>query len=135
MSFRTFIKRFGYDIAGYICLIVALPIGALPGPGGIPIIIAGLGLLSVHNPWAKSLLGYVRKHSESFRAILFPKNKLIETVWDIAGGAMLITAILVACLHDIWQIRALSTSLATLSVMVLLSNRSRIDSLTKKIKR
>lgn len=135
MSIRTFMKRFGYDIAGYACLIVAIPIGALPGPGGVPVFIAGLGLLSVHNPWAKSLLGYVKRHSESFRSILFPNSKRIQLLWDMAGGILLITAILVAYLHDVWQIRVLSTSFATLSVIILLSNRSRIEALTKKIKR
>ena len=134
MKFRKFVKRFGRDIAGYTLLVLALPIGALPGPGGIPVFFAGLGLLARHNPWARTFLGYAEKHSESFRKILFPKNKLIQRLWDVASVVLFGIALVVAFSTDGWISRVLPTSIACISIVVFLSNRSRLDTLLKQVK-
>ena len=135
MTTRSFLRRFGTDIAGYTCLLLVVLLGPLPGPGGIPLLLAGLGLLSIHNSWARRLLEYVKRHSESFRALLFPQRPIIELMWDIVGSVLFISSILLVVFGNGWLIRSLTLSLGALAVVVLLNNRSRIRNLTIKIKR
>ena len=49
------LKRYALDAAGYLLILLALAIGWLPGPGGIPLVLIGLYLLSLNNPWAQRL--------------------------------------------------------------------------------
>ncbi len=89
------IKRIAYDIAG-ITLIIASPfLGWLPGPGGIPLFLAGLGLLAVHNEWAQKLLHWSKVHAEDFLEIIFPiDNNKIKIINDIIGLVLLSVSIL-----------------------------------------
>jgi len=50
-------KRIATDAAGYGLILLSLAVGWLPGPGGIPLLVAGLGLLSI-----KQLLGGTSAH-------------------------------------------------------------------------
>lgn len=132
---RRFFKRFGTDIAGYTCLILVIPVGWLPGPGGIPLLIAGLGLLSANNQWAASLLEYVKKHSTTLRDIFFPKNKKIELAWDIGLISIFFLAFYFSVTADEWYIKALCTAVAAGSTTALLFNRSRLDRIHTRIKK
>lgn len=125
-------KRVGTDITGYACLVGVVLFGWLPGPGGIPLLITGLGLLSIYNPWAKGLLKFVLKHSNSLRGLMFPNNKWIKMLWDIITLLLLSTAIyLMTSSHSvIW--RGISISLYCLSIAVFLFNRNRLHWLQKK---
>lgn len=89
------IKRISYDIAG-VTLIIASPLlGWLPGPGGIPLFLAGLGLLAVHNEWAQKLLHWAKKHAEDFLDIIFPlDNNKIQNIHDIIGFCLLSVALI-----------------------------------------
>lgn len=135
LKVKKFFKRFGTDIAGYLCLILVLPIGALPGPGGIPLLVAGLGLLSVHNAWAKSLLDYVKKHSSSLRNIFFPHRKNIELSWDIFAVCMFISAFIVSIFIDFWFFKALGTAMGAVSTTIFMFNRARLERLQKRFKK
>lgn len=88
------IKRIAYDVAG-VTLIIASPLlGWLPGPGGIPLFIAGLGLLAVHNEWAQKLLHQAQKHAEDFLELIFPQdNKKLKNIHDIIGLSLLGTSL------------------------------------------
>lgn len=50
------IKRIVLDLLGILLILGGVAFGWLPGPGGIPLILAGLGLLSINNVWAKRVL-------------------------------------------------------------------------------
>jgi len=76
-------KRVGVDIAGYGLIILALLIGWLPGPGGIPLLLAGLGLLSVNNHWAKRILLYIQKNGVRITEVLFPDNSFVQALHDL----------------------------------------------------
>lgn len=134
-SLRKFLKRFGTDIAGYTCLLLMVPVGWLPGPGGIPLLIAGLGLLSVHNPWAKRLLDYVKLHSDSLRAIFFPRRKNIERAWDIFAVLMFITAFTISIESEILLISIGATIMGAASTTIFMFNRRRLEQLQRKFSR
>lgn len=44
------------DIVGVLLLLLAVLVGWLPGPAGIPLALAGLSLLAINHDWAKRLL-------------------------------------------------------------------------------
>lgn len=134
-SLKKFLKRFGTDIAGYTCLLLVVPVGWLPGPGGIPLLIAALGLLSVHNPWAKKLLDYVKLHSDSLRAIFFPRRKNIERAWDVFAVLMFITAFAVSTQSEILPIRIGATIMGAASTTIFMFNRRRLEQLQRKFSR
>jgi hypothetical protein len=132
---KGILRRFGTDIAGYACLVLVIFIGPLPGPGGIPLLVAGLGLLSVNNEWARKLLDYVKKHSSSLRDVLFPKNKRIELIWDILLTALFFGAFALSVNTERWYLRAICTGIAAISTTALLFNRSRLEKLQNRFRK
>ena len=132
---KKFFHRFGTDIAGYMCLLLVIPIGWLPGPGGIPLLIAGLSLLSVHNAWAKKLLDYVKKHSDSLRGIFFPQKKNIEIAWDMFAATVFLGAFLVSINGETTVIKILGTAMGACATTIFMFNRRRLERLQHMFRR
>lgn len=133
---RTKAKRIAIDIAGYGCLLLVPFVGWLPGPGGIPLLLAGLGLLSINNTWAKRLLHYVRQHSESLRDVMFPDRKAIQWAWDIAVIALLVAGYTLDLKTNGLFFRGVSIGMYALASTTFLFNRHRLRWLEKlKLKR
>jgi hypothetical protein len=128
-------KRILTDIAGYGCIIAAPLIGWLPGPGGIPLLITGLGLLSIHNPWAKQLLHFVRKRSESLSDLIFPNNQLVQWAWDIFVILLIIGGTYINVYVDSKYWQAASIVLFAMSTTLFLLNRRRLQWLDVKLRK
>lgn len=75
--------RFKADILGWLCIILAFFVGPIPGPGGLPLIYAGLNLLSIHNHWAARLKEYVAANGKSVLDLLFPDIRRYQVGWDV----------------------------------------------------
>ena len=58
---KALIYRIGVGIVGGLLLILAPLTGWLPGPGGIPLFIAGLAVLASEFEWAQRLLLWVKE--------------------------------------------------------------------------
>src|SRR6266550_691315 len=69
---RRNLKRILTDVAGYGLIL-----------GGIPLVVGGLGLLSINNMWAKRLRIFVLDHAGKAADVLFPKVPWIEWAYDI----------------------------------------------------
>lgn len=89
------IKRVAYDVLGVTLILISPILGSIPGPGGIAVFLAGLGLLSVHNDWAKNILHKAKNNSENILDLIFSDNKSIKILHDIIGIALLSTAAIV----------------------------------------
>jgi hypothetical protein len=125
-------KRIGTDVAGYGLILLGIALGWLPGPGGIPLVIAGLGLLSIHNAWARRLRDYVLKHGGKIVQLAFPENRFIQWVYDIAVILLLVLVGILAWRHAaIWQI-SLSIALFFVAVFIASMNRDRLNRLRGK---
>ncbi len=124
-------KRILVDTAGYGLLIAAALTGWLPGPGGVPLALAGLSLLSIHNKWAMDLREYVLKHGGEILKVIFPKNPVAQWAYDIVAATLLVVAGFLAWRHAaVWQV-TVAASAFFLAVFVALMNRDRIASLKK----
>ena len=131
---RQHARRILIDAAGYLLLLAALLTGWLPGPGGIPLAFAGLGLLALYNPWAQRLRQYLLAHGNNLVRKLFLDNALLQAIYDIVVGGLLLTAAFNAWKHGAaWQ-----TSLAVLlffaALTIGLANRNRYERLKARLK-
>lgn len=93
---RQRLKRFGTDIAGYLLILIGLSAGWLPGPGGIPLILAGLGLLSIHNPWARHVMKRLSDGGNIVAQYVFPNDWRAQLAHDILAALLGIASIWVA---------------------------------------
>lgn len=118
-------KRIATDFAGYLLLLLGAALGWLPGPGGIPLVLAGLGLLSINNEWAARLRHYIVKNSEQLIKIAFPDHKIIQLVYDVVATVLLMVGIAYLIRHvALWQI-SLGVTLLFIALALGLINRER----------
>lgn len=133
-STKQKLRRILTDTAGYILILAALATGWLPGPGGIPLLVAGLGLLSIHNAWAKRLREYVLHHGSELVHRLFPDYALVQVLYDIVVTlALVLAAVLLWLHHEYWQL-ALAGVLVGLGLAIGLLNRRRYERITQRMK-
>lgn len=124
-------KRILTDAAGYLLIILAILTGWLPGPGGIPLALAGLGLLSINNTWAKRLRTYFLSRSEHLAKIFFPENSKIQLGYDVLALVLITLVALLAWSYSaVWQI-SLAAVLFFAAITIAAMNRDR----AKKFKR
>jgi hypothetical protein len=98
-------KRILTDIAGYGLILLGIATGWLPGPGGIPLILAGLGLLSIHNTWAMRLRDYLLENGGKVVQIMFPNNRLVQILYDLVVVLLIVLVGVLAWRHAaMWQI-------------------------------
>lgn len=128
------LKRLATDAAGYLLVIAAILTGWLPGPGGIPLALAGLGLLSINNEWAKKLREYLLKHGGRIVKVLFPEHQIIRWIYDVLVIVLLIVAGFLGLQHAaIWQI-SLAAGLFFVAIFLALMNRDRLQNFRNKRK-
>jgi hypothetical protein len=132
---RRNLKRIATDAAGYLLLIAALLTGWLPGPGGIPLALAGLALLSINNEWAHRIRQYLLDNGGKLAKVLFPDNAYVQWFYDIIVVLLLVIVTLLAYQHAAaWQI-ALAGGLFFGAVTIALLNRDRLGRLQNHRKR
>ena len=128
-------RRILTDAAGYLLLLAAVLTGWLPGPGGIPLVLAGLGLLSIHNAWARRLRQALTTRGSSLVRFVFVDHPLLQAVYDTIVVALLIIVAALAWQHgEIWQV-SLGTILFFIAIGIGLANRRRYERIMRRIKR
>jgi Putative transmembrane protein (PGPGW) len=128
---RKKLQRFGIDFAGYALILLGIATGWLPGPGGIPLILAGLGLLSIHNHWAKKIIDFLKEHGSQTLHYIFPNNRWAQAAHDILVLILLSFAVYVFVNYSGPVALGLSIGLTALAVVDFLYNRDRL----RRIKR
>lgn len=123
------VKRYIYDFVGILLILASGLLGWLPGPGGIPLFIAGLAILAIHNKWAENILVKVRDKGEDFAKILFPLNNKFQITHDIIAAILLGIAITIMVTRPNNYLLILSFSLTILAVSEFIYNRNRISKL------
>jgi hypothetical protein len=132
--FKRHAKRIVIDTAGYGLLVLAALTGWLPGPGGIPLALAGLGLLSINNQWARKIRQYLLDHGGKIVQVIFPKNKIVEWLYDIIVALLFLLVIVLGWRHAaVWQM-SLSIGLFFFALAIALLNRDRYNRLTARRK-
>lgn len=127
-------KRVATDAAGYALLLAAALTGWLPGPGGIPLALAGLALLSINNEWARKIRQYLLDNGGKVAKLIFPNNPYIQWLYDIVVVLLLVLVTVLAYSHAaIWQV-GLASGLFIAAVTIALLNRDRYNRLKNRNK-
>jgi len=116
---RRNLKRVLILIAGSVVILIGVALAPIPGPGGIPIIIAGLMILATEFIWAKRLVGRMRKQAHAMANSTEEMAKR-SSPWAIPPVLLLHAAIFLALYEftPIPHIPIISTYVGTL-LMVL----------------
>ena len=132
---RPLYKKIAIDVAGFGLLIAAPLTGWLPGPGGIPLFIAGLGLLSLNHEWAERFLMYFERQREEFTDKYLMASPRVSRTIDIVCILIMITgAFLIVTQQNIF-VRGTGIGLLTLTTIVLGSNQKRFERIAKWLKK
>jgi hypothetical protein len=131
-KFKRYLKRFGTDAAGYGLILLGLALGWLPGPGGIPLILAGLGLLSVHNHWAKRILLYLQENGIKMLDYVFPDKPWAKLLHDLLAIGLLIGASYLLMFNRTTITIGIAIGLIALAIADILINRNRLTKLKNK---
>lgn len=134
-SERHIAKRLAIDIAGFGLIIIAPFLGWLPGPGGIPIFLAGLGILSLNYDWAENMLKDFEKKRVEFTDRYLVKNKKISWLIDLISIVVIAIGILSLIYTGSLLLRFVSIGLVSLGIIVLISNKRRIDRLVARFRK
>jgi hypothetical protein len=127
-------KRILTDIAGIGLLLGALLFGWIPGPGGIPLVIAGLSLLAMNHEWAERWLRKVRSGGMKFVERLFTKNQLVPVGLDVAGIGLMAAAVVIITPYTPDVRHALAIVAGFVGLGIFLGNRRRLQRLVDYIR-
>lgn len=126
------IKFILIDAAGVLLIILAGLTGWLPGPGGIPLLIAGLALLSINHDWAERWLVTVKKHGINISDKLFNGSKKTKIIIDIVSVLFICIAVLLVATFTRNLAKSAAIWLVIIALVLLLGNRQRLKKLLKK---
>ena len=132
---NSLIKVILTDAAGVGCLILFPFIAPIPGPGGIPLLLAAFGFFAVNHDWADDAIHYIKKHSESARNIVFPDKTWAKWSWDLLSVVLLVAGTLINIYSGHWVITGLSYGVMASSTTFFMLNRNRLAWLDNQLKR
>ena len=132
---RPLYQRVLLDIAGFGLIIVSPFTGVLPGPGGIPVFLAGLGLVALNHEWAENLLKNFEKKREQFtEKVLMASPKISRTI-DVFGLILIAGGIFLAAIQDNIILRGIGIATVSITLILLLSNQKRFERIAKFFKK
>jgi Kef-type K+ transport system membrane component KefB len=134
-SDKPFYKRLLIDIAGFGLILSSGLVGWLPGPGGIPVLLAGLGLLATNHEWAERLLNQLKNNGTKLYEIVFPENKSRYILYDLIGITLLTGAILVKYKTTKVWLDLIGFIVIFFCASLLLLNRKRLEKFTNFVRR
>lgn len=132
---RSRIKKILVDIAGFGLIIAAPFFGWLPGPGGIPMAIAGLAMLATNHEWAENLLRDFDDKRQELTTKYLVGNRRVAWIIDSLSVVFIGCGVVVSSNADVlWQ-RGLGIGGISFGIILLISNQQRLDRLLKKLKK
>lgn len=124
---RHIVKKIAIDIAGFGLMIIAPLIGWLPGPGGIPLFLVGLGLVSLNHEWAEKILEDFEHYRVEFTDKILMANPKISLSIDFFFAAVLAAGSYIAFTQESIVLRGMGLGFISVSLLILLSNQKRFE--------
>lgn len=131
MKQRT--KAIIVDILGFTLILAAIPLGWLPGPGGIPLVILGLSLLATNHEWAERLLERVKKHAGKAAEKLTGSSPAAKWGIDILSIVFIAAAVYLLSAFTKNLTTTAGISFTAAGIVLLLTNQNRYARIWKKL--
>lgn len=130
----VWLKRLLTDMLGVCLLVLAILFGWLPGPGGIPLFVAGLSLLAINHRWARRWLQHVKRHGINLSQKIFRDHPLWRLAIDVLSTALFSSGVWLFSVvtRSLW--RGLAISMVCLGIGLFLGNRHRLEDLLRHFK-
>lgn len=123
------------DILGFALILVAIPIGWLPGPGGIPLIILGLSLLATNHEWAERIMNRLKDEVSNASKRVTEADPVTKWGIDIMGIVFIAGAVVLLTQFTRSITTAAAISFCIAATILLATNQNRHMRLWKKIQR
>jgi hypothetical protein len=127
-------RKIAIDIAGFGLIILSPFAGLLPGPGGLPIFIAGLGILAINYDWAKRLVDNFEQKYNKFVEKYLINNRKNSLIVDILSVSIILIGIFTALMADTKIFTFFGIGMISFGSFILISNQNRLKNAIKKIK-
>lgn len=127
-------QKIAIDILGVLLIISSGLVGWLPGPGGLPLFLGGLGLLAKNHHWANKLLGHLKVNGNKVIKLVFRDHPLLVIIYDVLASILAILAITYLIKLENYKWLWLIIWVSCLSVGLFLGNRGRYDTFKNKYK-
>lgn len=129
------IVRIATDTLGVLLILGAIFFGWLPGVGGIPLFLAGLGLLAINNHWARRLLEFTRERGAKLYNTLFTDHLHLMWLYDILSIGIAATCVSLLVFHDSYLWRSVAFFFLTVAILIFFANRRRLQKIYNLVKR
>ncbi len=116
-------------------MIASVLLGWLPGPGGIPLFLAGLGLVSLNHEWAANLLKNFEKRREAITDKYLMSSPRTSHIIDFVSLVTMISGLYLAIAQSGLLYKGLGLALTSVSLIVLLSNQKRFERIAARFKK
>ncbi len=126
-------KRIIIDLLGFGLIILSPFVGILPGPGGIIIFFAGLGILSNNYAWAQKILHEIRDKGEDIAEKYIYSSRTVSWLLDILAICLLTVGILLLLHLPDGILRDSCVGLITLSLVIFFVNKKRFGRAKKHL--
>ena len=126
-------KQIAADILGLLCIIGSIVTSPIPGPGGLPLLILGLGLLSTNHAWAARWLEYAKQNGGKFSQRIFSKHPTTRWAIDLLGVFCIALAVVLVTQLTRSTTRTAAMSLVFLALFLLLGNRERLQTIRRNL--
>ncbi len=132
---KRYAKIILFDSLAGLCFIGVALFGWIPGPGGIPLLIAGLSLLAVNHDWAERLLERTKLKGKYLKQYIFPDDPLVRHFYDAVTLTFIIAGFYILLKTDDRIISALSVTMICFALLIFLFNRNRFDKFSTLFKK
>lgn len=132
---RPLYQRIAIDIAGFGLMIISPLLGWLPGPGGIPLFLAGLSLVALNHEWAANLLKDFDRRRKEFTDKYLMANPVISHAIDATFILFTVGGVYLAATQEQLLYRGLGLGTITVSLIVLVSNQKRFERIAAQFKK
>jgi len=114
-------------------MILAILTGWIPGPGGIPLFLAGVGLLAINHEWARRFLRYLKTTGLNLAEKFFKDHPILMAIYDILAVILVIIGIaLLISIHG--NIKAMALVCFSIGLALFLGNRQRLQRISNYFK-
>lgn len=129
------VKRLLIDIAGFGLLASALLFSWVPGPGGIPLAIAGLSVLAINHDWAKRWQTRAKEGGLNLTNKIFVDHPVVKWALDILGATLVVLAVVILNNFTQNMYRTMAVSAAFMGLGLFLGNRNRLQRILRVLRR